>query len=355
MSVYDVNGNEVAGGGGDVKQAFLELVASGEINLGATIGAVLAYNNLSANWISNATTAYNSMLAKYKELANRAIPFFISTDQHGRGVEQHRWVNNTDADGMNIANINLGDTVTDYYNLAQLNSMLARTRQVKNYIGVVGNHDTSNHGAETPTVYDLTRTFMSTYERHIPCGYDDSYTIIDGLHDVKIVVSDNYIHGSDGSMVNDALSSEYCDWLIKELSDDTHDILFVQHWMIYALRGVYKYRDGTPQTTDGIGGPVQLRNLLVARKNKTSGSITDTNGGSHAFDFTNLTHDLLCCLHGHQHEEIYANLDGLLCYVADWYGSNYSCVFGIVDRENDKLRIWKFDSTQAYAELVLDI
>ena len=355
MSIYDISGNNIGGTEADVEQAFLDLVASGEINLGAQVGATLAYNGLTNAWVTNATTAYNSMKTSYVSLANEAVPFFISTDQHGRGLEQHRWANNTDGDGISFANINLGDTVTDSFNFTQVNQALGRTKQVKNYIGVVGNHDAYMSGADKPTVYDLTRVFMSTYNRAVPTGQHDSYTIDDEIHDITFVVSDNYIHNSDGTMVNDALSSDYCDWLIGELSKDERDIVFIQHWMVYASKGVYKYRDGTAQSTDNIGGPQQLRTLLVGRKAKTNGSITDASGGTHSFDFRNCTHDLLCCLHGHQHEELYAELDGLLCYVADWYGNNGSCVFGLVDRKNEKLRIWKFDSTQTYSELVLDL
>lgn len=357
MNIYDKNGTLIDMSD-DVENAFKELVASGEINLGAAVGATLACNNLTDAWITKATAAYNSMLARYIELANGAIPFFISTDQHGFGtnLEQHRWVNNIDVDGMNIVNINLGDTVYDYYAESTLATALGRTKQVKNYISVVGNHDALWRGDDVPTVYDMTRFFHSTYDREITTGANSSYTVIDRKHAVKYVIVDTYsnVGVSKNNLTNDQLTSDLANWLISELSDDTRDIVLLQHWMLYAPARVYTYRNGNP-CTDGIGGIQALRELVTARKNKTSGSVTDKDGVAHAYDFTGCNHELLCALHGHQHEEMYATLDNLLCYVADWYGNNQSCTFGLIDRANEKLRVWKFDSTATYDELVLDI
>lgn len=356
MSVYDKDGNALINSDADVKTAFMELVASGEINLGASIGATLVYNNLPDAWITNATTAYNSMHDKYVELANGSIPFFISTDQHSGGVEQHRWANNIDSDNVNFASINLGDTVYDIYGESQLNGILARTKQVKHYIGVVGNHDAWWRGDDVPNVHQLTKYFHSTYDREVTTGKNSSYSVIDRKHAVKYVIVDTYsdVGVSKGNVTNDQLTGDLADWLIAELSDDKRDIILLQHWMLYAPARVYTYRNGNP-CTDGIGGVQALRGLVTARKNKTSGSVTDKDGVAHAYDFTGCEHDLLCALHGHQHEEMYAKLDNLLCYVADWYGNSRSCTFGLIDRANQKLRVWKFDSTAVYDELVLDL
>ena len=57
----------------------------------------------------------------------------------------------------------------------------------------------------------------------------------------------------------------------------------------------------------------------------------------------------------HEHDEVYATLDNLLCYVADWYGNNGSCVFGLIDRAGAKLWVWKFDSTQVYDAWGIDL
>lgn len=362
MSVYDKSGNIISDSDEDVKEAFLELVASGEINLGSQIGATLTYNSLSDAWVTNATTAYNSLKTKYKELANKAIPFFISTDQHGRRLEQHRWVNNIDCDGIEMANINLGDTVQNTFSASYLKEQYARVKQVKNFIGVVGNHDLAkNQNAGTdpdliPNVFDITLTFNSTYDRTVVNGNHDSYTVIDHKHNVKYIISDNYILDADGTLVSNMdLSSNYCDWLIEELSKDDYDIVFLQHWTLHSTGNHNEYTNRAGETVQNITGQAQLRVALAGRKAKSSGTITDINGNTHSYNFANMKHNLLCMLTGHWHEECFAKLDDVLCYSADTYLNNYSCVFGLVDRDNNKLRIWKFDDTQTYTELVLSL
>lgn len=359
MAVYDKTGNRLDTGSissAEIKQAFLSSIADGSINLGSQVGATLAYDGLSDAWITNATAAYTAMLASYKTLANEAIPIFISTDQHGKGVEQHRWANNIDKDGVNFANINLGDTVTDYFNYSQLENVASRTKQVKNYISIAGNHDALWRGNDVPTVYDLTRYFHSTYPRDVIPKENSSYVVVDGEHSVKYVVVDSYFNvgTTKNNLGNDQLTSDLADWLIDELGKDDHDIVYLQHWLLYAPARTYTYRDGSA-STDNPGGSATLRELVTARKNKTAGSVTDKDGGVHSYDFSGCKHELLCALHGHMHYEVYAKLDNLLCYVADWYGNGGSCVFGFVDRKDKKLHIWKFNQSASSEELVLSL
>lgn len=360
MSIYDVDGNVISSSGevskDEVKRALLQGIADGSINLGSQIGAALSYDGLTSGWVTNATAAYNAMKARYKEFANGAIPFFISTDQHGNGVEQHRWANNIDADGINFANINLGDTVVDYFNHDTLSGVLGRTRQVKNYISITGNHDALWRGDDVPSVYDLTRYFHSTYKREVIPKQNSSYSVLDDEHSAKFLVVDSYFNVgvSKNSLGNSQLTGDLADWLIAEMSQDDYDIVYLQHWMLYAPASTYQYRDGS-KDTNNIGGSEVLKDLVTARKNKASGSVTDKDGGTHSYDFSGCKHELLCALHGHEHAEVYAKINNLLCYVSDRYGSTKLCVFGIVDRQNGKLRIWKFDTTAVYDELVLDL
>lgn len=357
--IYDINGNSLSSGvtPEEVTAAFTEAVAEGDINLGSQIGATLSYNNLTQAWLTNASSAYALMKASYKSLANKGIPFFISTDQHGSGLEQHRWANNIDSDGVDFANINLGDTVDDYFNHTELTSARSRTTQVKNYISITGNHDALwSATSQVPSVFDLTHYFHSTFDRSVTDKVNSSYTVVDAEHLVKFLVVDNYynVGTTQGSLGSDQLPGNVTDWLIKEMSKDDYDLVYLQHWMLYAPANTYKYRDGTADTNN-IGGPQALRSLVTARRNKTAGSVTDMDGVAHSYDFTGCQHDLLCALHGHEHAEVYATLDNLLCYVADWYGSNGSCVFGLIDRGSRKLYVWKFDSTAVYDPFVMNL
>mgnify|MGYP006877979914 CR=1 FL=1 len=131
MSLYDINGNIVTNNisDEDIKKALISAIASGEVNLGNSVGATLSLNSLDANWQTNAETVYNNLLTEYKKIPNDGIPIFITTDQHGRGIEGNRFINNIDTDGMEITNINLGDTVTDVASLCHPAGLRCLRRQ----------------------------------------------------------------------------------------------------------------------------------------------------------------------------------------------------------------------------------
>lgn len=360
MALYDRNGNEISTGAEisstDIKTALIGAIADGTVNMGSAIGATLSYTSPGETWETNMETAYQALLTAYKESPNRAIPFFITTDQHGRGIEPNRWLNNRDIDGMNMLNINLGDTVQDVFNLAELNNILERSRQVKNYVSVVGNHE-CNYGSETMSKYDLCRTFISTnLIKHMNPSPSNSYAIIDDLHNVKYVVLEEYVINADGTGFERGLTAETTEWLIRELSEnDGYDIVLLKHWFLkFPNQGTYSKRDGT-SVADTISGYLEeLTTLFINRKNKTSGTYTDVDGVSHSYDFTGCKTDLLCALHGHEHQEVYGYADKLLCYCADWL-YNMRCTFGLIDRENGKLRVWLADKTSVLEEFAMDL
>ena len=363
MSVYDKHGNIISGSEGDIKESFLELVANGEINLGSPIGSILAYNNITDAWVTNATTAYNNLLSAYREKPNVSIPFFISTDQHGQGtnLEQHRWMNNKDVDGLNLANINLGDTAYDYYAESIFNTAYSRTRQIKNYIGIVGNHDKNYHsGGDTPSDFILNKTFLTNYPSVRARVTGGCYVAYDGLHSVKYICIDNYILASNKQSFSRGWSTGIATWILDELQkNDGYDIIVCAHFPMHPkhrLRSEVE-ETATQSSAENYNSPHQMAcwNLMLARKNKTSGTYEDFDGVTHSYDFTGCKNDVLCILSGHAHEERISTSYGVTDYTADWYGNNQSCTFGLVDRTSEKLHIWKFDSTAVYDELVLDI
>jgi hypothetical protein len=361
MSLFDINGNTIETGSNvsstDIKTALIGAVADGSVNLGSSIGATLAYTSPSAAWETNAETAYKLLLDAYKQSPNSAIPFFITTDQHGRGVETNRWLNNRDKDGMNILNINLGDTVTDKFNLTELNNILARAKQIKNYVSVVGNHECL-YGNEIMSSYELCITFVSTnLVKHVNPSPSNSYAIIDDLHNVKYIILEEYIINADGKGFERGLTAETTDWLIRELSeDDGYDVVLLKHWFLKLPNGgLYKDRAGTQDTASASGYLEELTTLFINRKNKTAGSYTDIDGTSHSYDFTNCKTELLCALHGHEHKEVYGYADKLLCYCADWLGDNMNCTFGLIDRESNKLRVWIFGKASVLEEFAIDL
>ena len=355
-NLFKIDGTAIPVGGDitteQVKRAFIEAVASGDVNTGAVVGSTLAYTSPGTAWETNATAAYQNLLTAYKATPNSGIPFFISTDQHGRGVEVNRWLNNTDVDGMDVLNINLGDTVIDTFGVEAMNNILARTKQIKNFVSVVGNHEIKE-GSEPPNSYDLNRTYIATLDKVKAVSPMNCHSAIYGSHNCKIMTVDTNIIG-----IGQGLTTDIADWAITELTSDT-DVLWLNHWPLFDS---CQQRDDTEETTEGIntitgGNAVQFAiwQMLIDRKNKASGTYTDIGGVAHAYDFTQCKGDLLGCLHGHLHSEWYTVAKGLTAYAAPMCGDTRTCTFGLIDRLNSKVTFWVFDSTGCLDPLELPI
>lgn len=286
--------------------------------------------------------AYHMLLNVYKENPD-IIPIFVCTDSH-RWSPQHpqRYVNNIDTDGMKIANINLGDDVTEHWDDLKFDTIYNNIRYIKNYIGVCGNHDKWD-GTST-TEYFLRRIFTSKKARYIAKSKRCCYTVKDNLHNVKYIIFDPYYAPNSGvPMVS--VPTVVATWFIKELSkNDGYDIIFLNH---QPLTDNNIHRDGTKQTwkMESYEEPIfsALFNVLKDRKNKRKGTYTDTDGIAHQYDFSPCENDLLCLLHGHSHEELYYIEDGLTSYVCDWDGAEstgYKSTFIAIDRSKETLTAW---------------
>lgn len=286
--------------------------------------------------------AYHMLLNVYKENPD-IIPIFVCTDSH-RWSPQHpqRYVNNIDTDGIKIANINLGDDVTEHWDDLKFDTIYANIRYIKNYIGVCGNHDKLD-GTST-TEYFLRRIFTSKKAKYIAKSKRCCYTVKDNLHNVKYIIFDPYYAPNSGvPMVS--VPAVVATWFVKELSkNDGYDIIFLNH---QPLTDNNIHRDGTKQTwkMESYENPIfsALFNVLKDRKNKRKGTYTDTDGIAHQYDFSQCENDLLCLLHGHSHEELYYIEDGLTSYVCDWDGAEstgYKSTFIAVDRSKETLTAW---------------
>lgn len=360
-NLYTGNGTQISVGGeltnAQVKSALLSAVASGDVNLGAAIGATLAYTSPGTAWETNAETAYQNLLNAYKEIPNSGIPFFICTDQHGAGVEAHRWLNNRDAavNGMDVMNLNMGDTVSDIFNESELSGIYSRSWQVKNHIMVFGNHEIKV-GSETPNLYDLNRWFVSTRGRKFYVGPMACFTVYDDAHSVKYVCVANYYQTETG--IVRGLDADSAEWLVNELAkNDGYDVIYLQHWPVFTT---WRTRDEDAEHADVENHDrsynYKIWRMLVARKNKQSGTFADSFGDEHAYDFTGCENDLLITLHGHNHGENISTVDGLTAYAARayCYGS-YGCTFGLIDRLNGKVTVWTFTKDGSSEPLELPI
>lgn len=360
-NLYTGTGNQISVGGevttADVKSALIAAVASGDVNLGSAIGATLSYTSPGTAWETNAETAYNNLLTAYKEIPNSGIPIFISTDQHGRGVEVNRWLNNYDAtvNGMDVMNLNLGDTVLDVFNESEMSNIYNRSWQIKNHIAVFGNHEIKM-GTEVPNLYDVNRWFVSTRGRKFYVGPMGCFTVYDDTHSVKYVCVANYVLDEAGNNTK-GLTADASEWLLGELAkNDGYDVVYLQHWPVFTTKRLRTADTETADTENHSSSyNYKIWRMLVARKNKQSGTFTDVDGGSHAYDFTNCEHDLLITMHGHNHEEQMSTVDGLTAYAADMCGDTRICTFGLIDRLNSKVTFWKFGSTGCLEPLELAI
>ncbi len=355
MSIYDNEGNELSFSAEvtseQIREAFAKALTDGTIKVFTQIGDTLGIADMSFFDKNYMDTAYANFLNAYKAHPN-SVPFFIQSDEHGRGLEINRYANNIDIDGIEYFNINGGDTNIDVYDSAYLGGLYERIKYVKNHIGIAGNHD-YKVGNENISPYVIRKTFCTTnlYRRQITSTDLNCYVAYHNRHSVKAICIDPYdIRGVANGMPHPYINSEVATWVIEELSrEDGLDIIVLIHepqWKRAKTR-----TDESYSAIPANNGNTPLYDLFVARKSKTSGTYTDDEGASHSYDFTGCKTDLLCEIGGHKHDEMFCAVDGLTVYVQDWAGGNkYGGTFGLIDRDNNLLRIFSFDNVSGVKE-----
>lgn len=363
-NIYDVDGNQIDISASVTQEMVTQSVVEGIVNgdivlpMVSTTGQTLSVSGsyyTSEAWVTNEHTAYNSMFTKYKELGGYCVPFFATSDQHGNGLNGNRQANNIDTDGIEFSNLNCGDTDPDAYYEPTINSYREQSKFIKNYASTVGNHDLKGISSESNFLhaqYVIRYGFITTRPnaKYITDSMQ-SYSYIDGKHGCKFIMLDLYDYRGMGgnNMPHPYMSTETINWLIDELTySDNCDLIFVTHEPIFESTNTVYNRSGATSSYTGYG----LRPLLVARKNKSAGTFTDSQNVSHSYDFTDCKNDLLCTFHGHTHAELWCNDDGLATYTF----TNGQCgTFGLVDRKNELLRIYRFDESNVYEDLTVAI
>ena len=319
MALYDINGKEISSSASatesQVKSAIVRAVAAGEIELPTvTTGGTLALN-LDETLLSGIQAGYERMMADYQLDDVDGIPLFIGSDNHGNAYSIYRIPHNTDKDVMCLA---MGDFFTDYFNLGQLGNYREITKPISNIISVPGNHDVLVREASE----------------------------IDGKHNVKYLALSNYSLNADGYGMNvsftSAIHTAQMEWLIRELSkDDGLDIIILTH---EPMTNTLTLLDGTTENWQAVGNTyAEVMKVLTARKNKTGGTATDSDGVEHSFDFSGCVSDLLCSFHGHIHGTRY-NTEGITQYVqCRTYAQSidaYSVSWALIDRHAMTLTVY---------------
>jgi hypothetical protein len=302
----------------------------------------------------------------------RKIPLIITTDQHGR---TNAGIFNMLGKTLSLHDVskicNLGDTCAVEWVDADADHPLLSCSALENWcesikaipfskrLDVYGNHDAwyydgySVEGNTVGTRYPATMHHLDQYFRNIYARRNNNHgwgAIRDDYFNVKylIVTGFEFKNGTSASRISTAQMKN----IIAELSmDDGYDIVIMSHMPLHYQVSSATYPTGmNPEdtTTTGITrfSGVDTDTLFNARKNKTSGTITDSDGVEHSFDFSSCTTEILCGLNGHMHLDAYNHIGGygLANMTFDWFDGN-TVHFVLIDRKNRQINVWKMEGT----------
>lgn len=304
------------------------------------------------------------------------IPVFVTTDQHKYLNSAHKPL----FDYLKLALkwtevsaiINLGDVCGAVYNSTDLNNMKTCLTNIpaSKQINVAGNHDCQLNKEEgssyayAPLTDELFHVLQDTYMNNSSFGngntrygFKGMESVLDTEHNVRYCIF--AIWYTDGNpWYHYYATSEAIEAMISMLSIvDDNDIVILSHIQPYALQSDW-YKpavDGNEaSTSSGTRSHIAYANanaidqMIADRKAKTSGTITDSDGVSHSYDFSGCTSDLLCCLSGHSHTDIYGYSpdDNVPSVTFDAYRyDNVPAYFVNIDRTRERLNVWKFDES----------
>lgn len=310
---------------------------------------------------------------------NTVIPIILHTDQHGVlssdslvALRPFTYMNLAIKWNEVSACLGLGDVDMNNY---QLMWNVLRYVPTKKQINLWGNHDLwrNYQTVDNQFVIDWdTNYFDNSAYGDLSYAYSKKGIEyhIDNAHRVKYVVISGWeIDKAKGGYSYYNISSQTMEDVIDMLErTDGYDIVILTHCAPFSHSSVYNYietgdtlyntpvkasSDGT--LTDTVITNVTLDSMLSARNAKTNGTITDSYGNVHSYDFRNCTGKILCCLCGHGHSDKFGySVDGgilSIMYDAFAYGTSPFYMINI-DRTKETVDGWKIGSDavfQAYS------
>ena len=302
---------------------------------------------INAEFATVIETAKNEWMIEANGNINK-IPLIIHTDQHTNFLKPLWDTISGLVDWYDVGKvINLGDTVNAYVNsdaehpytkCADLENYIASMESVpySKRIEIFGNHDTWQT-VDGATVGITPHNYLNKYFRNIYARKADNYgnfVVYDNNYNVKYIAVSGFAYDSEkGGYSHYIIPSDSINWIISEMEkEDGYDVIILSHVPLNKVNWT------------------SLNALWASRKLKTSGSVTDEYGVVHDFDFTSCDGELLCGLHGHNHEDGCEYINDVL--LSNWFDAYYispRCIhFVLVDRENGQLNIWKVDDTPQY-------
>ena len=343
MAIYDGNGNIVSSGG----SASVAIEGTSFLSQGGDVTGK-TYSGLTAEYVSMAQTNYNAMMAECLGDFNK-IPIIVHTDQHNRSMASIFKLCDDMVDWHEISKIiNLGDTCSGTFSESQLSSYRANAESylpLEKRLEVYGNHDIWDSNNDQK--YTVNQKRLSPYfynvdaKRHSNNGY---FTVVDDYRKVKYLVVNNFEY-PETNYATRRITTEQAKFIVEELSaDDGLDIIFTSHQPLDS--NDVTTRDSTyiaynEKFLADTTAHNSFMDMLAARKNKASGTFTDSEGVAHTYDFSNVSGNLLMSLHGHAHFEAYRTFENSITeFIFDWVPNN-TFYFGYIDRENMKFKCWK--------------
>lgn len=336
------------------------------------------YNQYSNEYQHTILTARDAWKTAYRA-DNTVVPLVLTTDQHSFLSDATHKINGvaTGQTGRTLyaylglaikwsevsASLNLGDVCADSYSesaMTNMQSVLSPVPMAKQ-INVAGNHDEKGLSDNDEALDDMFDTYFNNenYNGNVRFQHRGFETMIDTAHSIRYVCIGSWDFVGEKIWSQFNISTASINWLISTLSTvDNYDIIVLSH--IQPSKGdlnvIYPAVDGkqyrvvakTVSKTGSVGYDTPINDILAARKSKTSGTLTDSSGVLHSFDFSNCTSDLICTLSGHSHEDWYNYLSGVPSIVFDAYRYDYMPFYLVnVDRTNSRVDAWKIDETPA--------
>ena len=360
----NIDGTPAGGGSGGTGTANVAAEVDNQIAMlslstGETVDTS-AYSGLSADYVAMVQANYDAMMAECLGDYNK-IPIIVHTDQHGR-ISASNQVMKLIGDMVNWYEVskcmNLGDTVPDRFDMTTLDNYLSATKDsipLSKRLDVYGNHDVWDSNDSQKYTVDQKRLspyFKNIYaRRHGNNGY---FTVFDDYYNVKyLVISD--LEYPDTNYSTRRITTAQAKFIVSELSeDDGRDVVLVSHVPLDSDE--VTSRDSTYQAySEKFLSDTTAHNsfmtMIAARKNKTSGTFTDSEGVEHAYDFSNVSGDLLMSLHGHTHFEAYRTFENSITEFAfDWFDGN-TFYFAYIDRKEKKFKVWKNEANVGALEI----
>lgn len=327
------------------------------------------YNVATSDYERSILSARNEWIAEAREDSS-IVPLIVHTDQHGRLTANNTlfpYLAKAVSWEEMSACIGLGDasnySVPAFQNMETCLSVIPKDKQ----INIWGNHDTWYGSVNDNILQEEHLTALNTYFNNSAYNGNHRYNdygieyMIDEERKIKYVVIGGWEYDHNlGGYSHYNIGKDSMDYIIQMLSTkDEYDIVVLSHIQPFnnqtTSSWTYPPAEGGSQGGSGgmewnVGAVVNrsettIDQMLIDRQNKASGTVKDSYGNIHSYDFTNCTSNILCCFAGHEHCDKYMwQNNNIPIYLYDAYAyDKHPFYFVNIDRTKEQLNIWKVD------------